>query len=1119
MNEANLDFFTIDYPPDFGVKYFQSLFQCSLISELIYADDPRKALESHQCNHLNHGIKSFCVSKTIDDKRSESNFDVKYMICDCSKNNDEKRLIIGFRGTSSFQDFLVDLDLIGQINECEGSFHSGVYKRSKKIPIKHFIEKLLNENYEIIFTGHSLGAAIASLVTVEVLTHKAVLVDSVIKNVQFIGFGSPLVACSKFKRFIEKYENNFHFYGNEKDIIPKLISILSSTIHSKPEIKDQVDNNPDLINVLKKFIKKLMNPFDIINEEIILSKIFNFAMPILAQTFVPAYEHFGKYFLIRDISYLNDNKNIKSFKIENSEFREEINKIKMNNIDTLIELYKLHSIKKYYEMLKPFFEKKINNLVINNGPVQLKHQVYENLFISKEFVKSKNEDLIRIHDGDHMGKVDQNGSYEIKVYENRSHWELCITLSGKNIEYLIGSKLFHNNGVYDLIKSESNRTDTIQYGFNIEKIFSRQELKSDSKKFKLKLLSHFNIVDIEIVISPEDLKTGLTYREESISNISPDLLYIYGTFYIYILNKLGDNLSNNLKTQCETLTKLFGELDDIWNIKDKENEEQKEKDFKKEIFFEEMINRFLDVDLNIYCNTNSLNQDSRVDLKPKNFFNKIFNEESKKFNLFLKYVSIKDKIDEIMKKEKGEYSKELLECIIPTTNKLRELQSKKLKIRDTTKTEIASIASGTIISVISLFTMKTSIFLSGLAAGAYGAYNLANLYNLSNQKNIDYLFNIGILMEGFKIKKYDGLPYLAHCEKRIYEEYDKVKGKNLKENWNVFENSEYISNICEEEKDNLIKILKSIAINYQIREVLKREFFFGIIGQSKSGKSTFLEKLLPGENANATSREPTTEIKPFEIVDGVTILDYPHFDSTDINHQLQFLFSRFLLDYVFFVCRADDRTDLKDVNMFLELSNVSFKNRFIVLLNKADSVWRETKNGDVTYRTVDLEDTKSKVAEKLGKKSLKRVFLTCLNYEDLDEYDVDSLIMETEIKTIKTLKKIVINKMMENISNEDTKKNLLDTFNKMNSLSQKKISVGVGDVDLHLHLLNQFTCKSQNVRRHIDVKNDEELKNKIKGTFKINNPTLVAVKNPNVHLSTFEDLLNSDYHAFNILEN
>ena len=69
----------------------------------------------------------------------------------------DKKLIIAFRGTSSFQDFLIDLNLIGKINECEGQFHSEIYRRSKKIPVKHFIEKLINinEKYEMHHTCHS----------------------------------------------------------------------------------------------------------------------------------------------------------------------------------------------------------------------------------------------------------------------------------------------------------------------------------------------------------------------------------------------------------------------------------------------------------------------------------------------------------------------------------------------------------------------------------------------------------------------------------------------------------------------------------------------------------------------------------------------------------------------------------------------------------------------------------------------------------------------------------------------------------------------------------------------------------------------------------------------------
>ena len=74
-------------------------------------------------------------------------------------------------------------------------------------------------------------------------------------------------------------------------------------------------------------------------------------------------------------------------------------------------------------------------------------------------------------------------------------------------------------------------------------------------------------------------------------------------------------------------------------------------------------------------------------------------------------------------------------------------------------------------------------------------------------------------------------------------------------------------------------------------------------------------------------------------------------------------------------------------------------------------------------------------------------------------------------------------------------------------------------LNLHLHLLNKVTCKSQN-QRHIDIKNDQEFKKIIRQTFKINNPNIraVAEKNPKIHFNTFEDILNSDYHAFKISE-
>ena len=405
----------------------------------------------------------------------------------------------------------------------------------------------------------------------------------------------------------------------------------------------------------------------------------------------------------------------------------------------------------------------------------------------------------------------------------------------------------------------------------------------------------------------------------------------------------------------------------MWNIQGKKNMEKDQKDFIKETF-----DRYLDLECNIRCNKECLENSSQMEnyKKPAEFSEKFFTDknEIEKFKNLLpeNYASLK----EIINKENLN-TQEFLANIISTANQLKELQSKKLEIRNITITDIGVIIGGVLVAVGAAIFLKS--FHVGAGAGAsgigYGFYNLLNLYNLSTEKRKGYLFNIGILMEALSVNNDNGLPYLGYHEKVISEEYDKVKDTNLKENWSqIFGNSKYLKNIREEEKDELIKILKSIAINYKIRAVLKNNFFYGIIGQSKSGKSTFLEKLLPGESANATSREPTTEMKPYKIIESentwFTMLDYPHFSSKDINHKLQFLFSRLLLDYVFFVCRAEDRTDTDDIGNFLDLVNFSFNRRFIILLNKADSLLYENKKGEESFDTDALKKTKETVLKK-----------------------------------------------------------------------------------------------------------------------------------------------------------
>ena len=120
-----------------------------------------------------------------------------------------KRLYVSFRGSDSISDILGDAKIYPVINEYSGRFHSGFFKRAENVPIDYFIKKLIDGN-ELVFTGHSLGAAVGAMVTINLLylpdmTHKYS------NKIYFVGYGCPSIADIYFKKDInEKYKNNLN---------------------------------------------------------------------------------------------------------------------------------------------------------------------------------------------------------------------------------------------------------------------------------------------------------------------------------------------------------------------------------------------------------------------------------------------------------------------------------------------------------------------------------------------------------------------------------------------------------------------------------------------------------------------------------------------------------------------------------------------------------------------------------------------------------------------------------------------------------------------------------------------------------------------------------------------
>jgi hypothetical protein len=656
--------FTLQTHPD----YFQILFQCSIISDVIYESNPIEVLNKNKdFRYFNHGINSVCISQTEDDiKETTIGLEVKYMICDCS-TNEKKRLIVGFRGTKSFEDFLVDLKLLGEINNCQGRFHSGIYRRSEMIPIEHFVKKLIEEKYQIIFTGHSLGAAIGALVAVKVLLQRA-LDQEDIDNILFIGFGAPLLACNIFKLFIEKqYCNNFHFYVNENDFVPKLLAIFSNVFHENKAIQKKdgyIDNCKLFLNLLSKPVTTETVLFKVFTNVLMMIPEF---LKFFGKAVVPKYSPFGRLILLTTEKVFIECGEFSHVEYQNCIevcLDDIINpKNEKFNIEEIIKGYQNHFINNYFLKLKPYFLENISFL-----KAQVQNQLisdYKYLYIpddTKNWIKKHSQ-----------ADLEEPSSYHVRVVINESHSDIFLTVLCQNIEYLVTCLIDYDDVKMRPSKVEKKfESNGVCFIFNCpnERIIRNGELIKENVVLKFKLFAHFNTVSFNVVLNRNEAMKGLTFREENISTIINDLLYVYGACYVYVLKQLGKELDGQLSKKCDQLLNLFGELDKIWDIHGQKNEFLKEENFMAGLYKRYFVGEY---------NTNE-----RV---INDLFSKFFDTESdNQLNLPATYVKLKDSISN------SKSTKELFEKILPTANQLLKLQTQMLDLRSTSVAEKVSVS-------------------------------------------------------------------------------------------------------------------------------------------------------------------------------------------------------------------------------------------------------------------------------------------------------------------------------------------------------------------------------------------------------------------------------------------
>jgi len=155
-----------------------------------------------------------------------------------------KQIFVVFRGSSSFQNWVDDAEALltpyETFPDCNCKVHTGFYKSTQNIypNVYSTVNDMLDiyPSYEVIITGHSYGAAVAQLISMELLADN---ITSYLYN-----YGQPRVGNKDYAFFVNAYLEQFWRFTHYKDMIPHVPPISGlHYYHSCLEVYQDNDNN------------------------------------------------------------------------------------------------------------------------------------------------------------------------------------------------------------------------------------------------------------------------------------------------------------------------------------------------------------------------------------------------------------------------------------------------------------------------------------------------------------------------------------------------------------------------------------------------------------------------------------------------------------------------------------------------------------------------------------------------------------------------------------------------------------------------------------------------------------------------------------------------------------
>ena len=205
-----------------------------------------KSNQSYDINEANTCVllsaQAYCNKEKYETMTPVQNFQMKTVLYDKSTDMEgyigtiNRKIYIVFRGSSSVLNWIEDIDVIKTKYPCDECYvHKGFYNtvlNLKNTTTNSIAEiKKIKKIDKIIVTGHSYGAAVATLMAMELGE-----LGKLVEDIEIYNYGQPRIGNQPFAKYVNAKYPKYLRFTHDKDMVPHVPPTNMDYYHSCGEI-------------------------------------------------------------------------------------------------------------------------------------------------------------------------------------------------------------------------------------------------------------------------------------------------------------------------------------------------------------------------------------------------------------------------------------------------------------------------------------------------------------------------------------------------------------------------------------------------------------------------------------------------------------------------------------------------------------------------------------------------------------------------------------------------------------------------------------------------------------------------------------------------------------------